>query len=112
MPRLRSTPTTDLTLAVEWGILIAMAVLAAAFIAWPRRADTTSYPDASELHAERATLLQELREIEEDLAAGRITTDDRAEARRALGPRLRAVTEALRDLGELNEPRSDRQGDR
>ena len=49
-------------------------------------------------------ILDQLREIEEDALAGRISADDRLEARRALGGRLRAVTDALRDLGELDQP--------
>ncbi len=87
---------------MEWLVLALVAALAAAFIAWPRQADALppARPAAEELHAERRAFLAELREIEEDALAGRITADDRTEARRALGPRLRQVTEALRDLGE------------
>ena len=66
------------------------------------RVEETGY--VTDLLAERQAILDELREVEEDALAGRITADDRVEARRALGQRLRLVTEALRDLGELSEP--------
>ncbi|MGE3960799.1 MAG: hypothetical protein AB7F65_03865 [Dehalococcoidia bacterium] len=86
---------------MEWVVLAVVAALVALFVAWPRRGDSDPVPVAvSDLRAERAAILAELREIEEDALAGRITSDDRIEARRALGQRLRAVTEALRDLGE------------
>lgn len=87
---------------MEWLVLLLVAAAAAAFIAWPRAEDAppSTPPLAEELRAERAALLAQLRDIEDDTLAGRITAADRADARRALGPRLRAVTEALRDLGE------------
>src|SRR5690606_14543943 len=90
----------------EWLVLVLVAAAAAAFIAWPRRADLLppSRPGVEELQAERRAILAELREIEEDTLAGRITPEGRLEARRALGPRLRQVTEALRDLGEPAGP--------
>jgi hypothetical protein len=56
------------------------------------------------LRLERAGLLDLLRELDEDAAAGRISPDDRLDGRRALGPRLREVTEALQQLGEYREP--------
>lgn len=91
---------------MEWLVLALVAAAAAAFIAWPRHADLLppSRPAAEELRAERLAVLAELREIEEDALAGRITADDRLDARRALAPRLRQATEALRDLGEAVEP--------
>ncbi len=86
----------------EWAILAAIAAATAVFVAWPRPGDVQ--PDAGEavddLHARRAAILAELRELDDDLATGRITEADRTDARRALGPRLREVTEALRALGE------------
>ncbi|MQC48227.1 MAG: hypothetical protein DWG77_03920, partial [Chloroflexi bacterium] len=83
-------------------VFAAVAALAAAFIAWPRAADRVPNPgDAvADLLGRRESLLAELREIDDDLAMGRITEADRADARRALGPRLRVVTDALRNLGE------------
>ncbi len=91
---------------MEWLVLMLVAAVAAAFIAWPRRADRLppSRPGVEELQAERRAILAELREIEEDTLAGRITAEGRLEARRALGPRLRRVTEALRNLGEPAGP--------
>lgn len=85
---------------MEWVVLAAVAALAALFVAWPRRGDAD--PPAVELTDlidERQAILDELREIDEDALAGRISADDRTEARRALGQRLRTVTEALRELG-------------
>ena len=86
---------------MEWVVLMLLAGGAALLIALPRHHDRVAA--AEELHAERAHLLAELRELDDDLEAGRISTDDRLNGRRALAPRLRAVTEALRESGE--EPR-------
>lgn len=87
---------------MEWLVLAAVAALAALFVAWPRAGDAAPEAGdaAADLLARRDSLLAELREIDDDLATGRITEADRADARRALGPRLRVVTDALRDLGE------------
>src|SRR5690606_13636379 len=89
----------------EWLVLLVFAAGAAAYIAVPRRA-SRDLPDgtAERLHEERASLLALLRELDDDTAAGRISDQDRAEGRRALGPRLRAVTEALAALGESHQP--------
>jgi len=40
------------------------------------------------------------------MAAGRISADDRQAGRRAIAPQLRAVTEQLRDAGDLPVERS------
>jgi len=87
---------------MEWSIFAVVAALTALFVAWPRPSDTAPEAGdaAADLLARRDSLLAELREIDDDLATGRITEADRAHARRALGPHLRAVTDALRDLGE------------
>lgn len=86
---------------MEWLVLLVVAALVAAFIAWPRRGDaTTTTAEVEDLRAEVETVLHELREVDEDVLAGRITAADRAHARRALLPRVRRATEALRDLGE------------
>lgn len=90
---------------MEWVVLAVVAALVALFVAWPRRGDADPPTvEAADLYAEREAILAELREVEEDALAGRIAADDRVEARRVLGRRLRAVTEALRDLGEPLEP--------
>ena len=85
---------------MEWAVLVLIALAAGAFIALPRRGDTLadrSAGDVVELAAERDGLLLVLRELDEDAAAGRISATDRLDGRRALGPRLREVTQALRD---------------
>lgn len=82
---------------MEFAVLLLFTLLAAALVALPGGGD----PIAAEaerirlLRAERETLLTELRELDEDAAAGRISAADRAAGRRELAPRLRAVTEAL-----------------
>lgn len=86
---------------MEWAVLALFALGASAFIAWPRQSDDLAAPsdgEAGELVGERDTLLLALRELDDDAAAGRISAEDRVEGRRALGPRLREVTEALRAL--------------
>ena len=85
---------------MEWAVLALFALAASAFIALPRHSDTRvdeTTTDVIELAAERDSLLLALRELDEDAATGRISAADRLDGRRALGPRLREVTEALRD---------------
>ncbi len=86
---------------MEWAVLALFALATSAFIALPRRRDTLPEfsDEADDLAAERDDLLLALRELDEDAATGRISVADRLEGRRALGPRLREVTEALRDAG-------------
>ncbi len=92
---------------MEWVVLAAVAALVALFVAWPRRSDADPVSvEVADLRDERSAILAELREVDEDALAGRITAEDRVDARRQLGQRLRAVTDALRDLGEVPEPRS------
>lgn len=89
---------------MEWVVLAVVAALVALFVAWPRRGDADPPSvEVTDLRDERHAILNELREIEEDALAGRISAEDRVEARRALGQRLRVVTDALRDLGELED---------
>jgi len=98
---------------MEWVVLAVVAALVALFVAWPRRGDSDPVPVAvADLRDERTAILAELREIDEDALAGRITADDRLEARRQLGQRLRSVTESLRDLGEALEAPEAPKGDR
>lgn len=85
---------------MEWIVLALFALAASAFIALPRRGDVLANDgdaELAELAAERDSLLLALRELDEDVTAGRISADDRLDGRRALGPRFREVTEALRD---------------
>ena len=108
----------------EWLVLLAVTALAAAYIVLPAGARAEVPEDAGDaLRAERGALLEMLRDLDEDAASGRISLNDRKEGRRALGPRLRAVTEALAALGEPRDmqppepegardtpPRADEQG--
>lgn len=93
---------------MEWAVLVACAVVAAMLVVRPWRASGVP-PDIDRVEAERASLaaladerrllLAELSELDDDAAAGRIAPEDRQAGRRALAPRLRAVTEALRAQG-------------
>ncbi len=87
---------------MEWAVLLGFALVAAALVVLPR--GVTASPreaeaDEAALREERRRLLDELVEIDEDAAAGRISADDRAVARRGIAPRLREVTEALQARG-------------
>lgn len=87
---------------MEWLVLALFAALAAAVIGLPLlrpREAALEGVDGAELVEERRTLVAELRELDDDAASGRISADERRDGRRALAPRLRAVTEALRDAG-------------
>lgn len=87
---------------MEWAVLLGFALVAAALVLLPRGVLPTPR-DAeaveSALREERRRLLDELVEIDEDVAAGRIAAEDRTVARRAIAPRLREVTEALQARG-------------
>lgn len=87
---------------MEWAVLLGFALVAAALVVLPRGvAPTPRDAEAAEaaLHEERRRLLDELVEIDDDVAAGRIAAEDRAVARRAIAPRLREVTQALQARG-------------
>ena len=93
---------------MEWLVLVLFAGLAAAVIGGPLLRAREAAPggaDEPRWVEERRTLLAELRELDDDAASGRISPDERRDGRRALAPRLRAVTEALRDAGL--DPRGD-----
>jgi hypothetical protein len=84
---------------MEWALFTAVLLAATAYIALPRHADEVAHDVESaigELHGQRAMILAALRDLDEDADAGRITAEDRAAGRRALGPSLREVTEQLR----------------
>lgn len=85
---------------MEWAVVAVFAVIAAVAIGLAREPNDDVAPDLELLREQRRTLLDELRDLDEDAEAGRISPDDRQAGRRALAPRLRAVTEALREAGE------------
>ena len=89
---------------MEWLVLVLFAALAALLIGFPLRRSPAG-PDAEPtslqaLREERARLLSELRELDDDAASGRISAAERFSGRRALGPRLRELTETLRAEGD------------
>ena len=86
---------------MEWVVLVLFAALAAAVVGAPlwRGAPASEAGGATDLVEEHGRLLAELRELDEDEASGRISAAERQGGRRALAPRLRAVTEALREAG-------------
>jgi hypothetical protein len=88
---------------MEYGVLALVALATAAYIVWPR-GETAAGAETEDLRARHVELLRELRDLDEDAAAGRISAEDRAAGRRALAPRLRALSEALRARGEDPEP--------
>ncbi|MPZ98068.1 MAG: hypothetical protein GEU80_01825 [Dehalococcoidia bacterium] len=83
----------------EFAVLLLFVAAVAAFVLWPTP-PAEAGPTVDDLRVEHDQLLDELRELDEDAAAGRISPDDRRDGRRALGGRLRTVTEALRERGE------------
>ncbi len=102
---------------MEWAVLVGFAVVAAVLVGLPRMPRRASEAVEAEreaaLLAERERLLEELRELDDDHAAGRIAAEDRQAGRRAIAPRLRAVTEELRVRGVETrgvEPAEDRAG--
>ncbi|MDA0352275.1 MAG: hypothetical protein DWG79_01260 [Chloroflexi bacterium] len=86
---------------MEWLLLLLVAAAAAAYVGWPRNEDVFIDATAADrLRMQRGALLGELAELDQDLALGRISAEDRRTGRRALAPDLRAVTEALQSLNE------------
>lgn len=85
---------------MEWAVIAVFAVVAAVAIGLAREPEDEIAPDLELLREQRRTLLDELRDLDEDAEAGRISAEDRRSGRRELAPRLRAVTEALRAGGE------------
>jgi predicted aminopeptidase len=89
---------------MEWVLLLVLALAATSLVALPLHGGDEAGEDGGRLDDERlseqrALLLAELREFDDDLAAGRISDEDRREGRAALAPRLRDVTERLREAG-------------
>ena len=88
---------------MEWALLALFILVAAVLIGLPRafrREAGESEFDARALREEHGQLMAELRDLDDDASAGRISAADRRDGRRALAPRLRAVSEALREAGE------------
>ncbi len=95
---------------MEWALLLLFALLAAGLVGLPRWSPASTLDaalDIDEARERQRLLLAELRDLDEDAAAGRISAADRREGRRALAPRLRATGEALRRLGEGPRERTD-----
>ena len=87
---------------MELVVLAALVLAAAGLIALPgQRRETFPAPvdPADALAEERDVLLAELRDLDDDAASGRIAAEDRQAGRRAVAPRLRELTEALRAAG-------------
>ncbi len=93
---------------MEWLVLTVLSLVAVMLIALPRAASrdaaTEFHIEETALIEERRILLSELRELDEDAAAGRISAEDRLAGRRALAPRLRVVTETLRSGVQTGTP--------
>ena len=89
---------------MEWLVLLLFAALAALLIGLPLRRTpalpAAEAPSLEALREERARLLAELRELDDDAASGRISRGERLSGRRALAPRLRELTETLRAEGD------------
>ena len=88
---------------MEWALLMVFAGLAALAVGVPLRSRAAGIDlgaDEERLREERLLVLAELRELDDDASAGRISAADRHAGRRALAPRLRAAHEALRALGD------------
>ena len=92
---------------MEWLVLLLFAAVAAALIGlplWRGQLAAARAPSPGALREERRRLLADLRELDDDAASGRVSAGERLAGRSALAPRLRAVTEALRDAGD--DPRA------
>ena len=88
---------------MEWLVLLLFAVVAAALIGlplWLGPLTAAHVPSPGVLREERRRLLADLYELDDDAASGRVSVGERLAGRSALAPRLRAVTEALRDAGD------------
>lgn len=93
---------------MEWAMLLGFAVLAAALVLLgPVRVDAAA-TDTGTLHEARERLLRELRDLDDDAAAGRISAEDRQKGRLAIAPELRSVTEQIRAAGETPAPARSR----
>ena len=88
---------------MEWALLAGIAALATLYIVLPRRddagADATPEADLDDLRAQRDELVSALRDLDEDVAAGRMAVKDRQRGRQELGASLREVMERIRAHG-------------
>lgn len=92
----------DWPIAPEWLALAGIAALTALYIAMPRSDDGAADAvdaEADDLRAQRDELVAALRDLDEDVAAGRMAPEDRQRGRQEIGVRLREVIERLRDGG-------------
>ena len=87
---------------MEWLVLAAFAGLAALYIALPRRDDTDADEGSAldDLRARRDALVLALRDLDDDVAAGRMAVEDRQRGRQAIGEQLRAVIEQMHASGD------------
>lgn len=85
---------------MEWAVLGLFAAVAGLLVGWMPLAAPPAALDADALRDTRERLLRELRDLDEDAAAGRISEIERHDGRLALAPELRRVTEQLRESGE------------
>jgi hypothetical protein len=90
---------------MEWLVLLSFVALAVLLVAAPGRRGRDGATADDRMLEQRQLLLAELRELDEDFAAGRIAAEDRRAGRRELAPRLRAVTETLRTRGDFDVQR-------
>ncbi len=85
-------------------MLAALAAIAALYIALPRsddaEVDSPIGADLDDLRAQRDQLVTALRDLDDDVAAGRMAVEDRQRGRQEIGVRLRVVMEQLRAHGE------------
>jgi hypothetical protein len=85
---------------MEWAVLILFGIVATALIGMGPLEVSPAVADPGPLREQRDRLLRELRDLDDDAAAGRISATDRHEGRLAIAPELRLVTERLRELGD------------
>ena len=89
---------------MEWAMLAGLAAIAALYIALPRSddRDEDTAPEAAidDLRAQRDELVAALRDLDDDVAAGRMAAADRQRGRQEIGARLRGIIEQLRAQGD------------
>lgn len=94
---------------MEWVVLILFALVSALLVLlpfWPSIGMSVVGSDVEELREHHQLLLSELKELDEYMETGRISFDDRQDGRRALAPRLRAISEAMGKVGAVPKQNS------